>query len=202
MNRGVFVIPGARIRRGWWVLHTHARPAPVETAESCGTALSVAVMVGLPCAQTPLTAHGNPTTTHHDHQKIPSFQQKPAPTPQRPRPPMCNTNDNHTHQANHTPHNQTRTEGRPNSTRRCTDLGAEYDRTRRHPLMRTARPATAHSRTASSAASAPPAVIDSIDPRADAEPPTPAASAHGPLRRAGAGRPRRRSAVPPRRRDR
>ena len=91
---------------------------------------------------------------------------------------------------------------RPISTRKRTELDTEHDRTRRHPLMRTARPATAHSRTASSAASAPPAVIDSIDPRADAEPQTPAASAHGPLRRAGAGRRRRRSAVPPRRRDR
>ena len=44
-----------------------------------------------------LTAHGSPTTTHHAHRKIPSFQQQPAPAPHRPRPPMCNTNDNHTH---------------------------------------------------------------------------------------------------------
>ena len=49
-----------------------------------------------PMCADPLTAHGNPTTTHYDHQKIPSFQQKTALTPQRPRPPMCNTNDNHT----------------------------------------------------------------------------------------------------------
>ena len=117
VNRGVFVIPGARIRRGWWVLHTHARSVSVGTAESRGTAPPVATTIPLPCAQTPLTAHGSPTTTHHDHQKIPSFQQKPAPTPQRPRSPMCNTNNNHTHQAHQAPHNQTRTEGRPNSTR-------------------------------------------------------------------------------------
>ena len=92
--RGGFV--SACVCRGWWVLHTRVHSASAGTAESCGTAPSVAATVMLPCAQTPLTAHGNPTTTHYDHQKIPSFQQKTALTPQRPRPPMCNTNDNHT----------------------------------------------------------------------------------------------------------
>ena len=100
------------------LLHTRARSASAETPESCGTATSAATTPSSPmCAAPPLTAHGSPTTTHHDHQKIPSFQQKPAPTPQRPRPPMCNPNNNHTHQAHQAPHNQTRTEGRPNSTR-------------------------------------------------------------------------------------
>ena len=87
---------------------------------------------------------------------------------------------------------RSRREFRPISTRKRTELDTEYDRSRRHPLMRAARPATDCPRTTSSAASAPPAVIGSIDPRADAEP----------LRRADAGRPRRRSAVPPRRRGR
>ena len=109
------------------MLHTRARPTPAGTAESCGTALSVAVMVGFPCAQTPLIAHGSPTTTHHAHQESPSFQQKPAAVLQGPRSPMCNTNDNHTHQAHHIPHNQPTT----NSNRNRTDLGAEYDRSRR-----------------------------------------------------------------------
>ena len=88
---------GARVcPRGWRVLHTRAHRVLVGTAESCGTALSVAITVLLPCAQTPLTAHGNPTTTHHAHQKSSSFQQKPASASRRPRSPMCNTNDNHT----------------------------------------------------------------------------------------------------------
>jgi len=39
---------------------------------------------------------------------------------------MCNTNDNHTHQAHHIPHNQPTA----NSNRNRTDLGAEYDRSR------------------------------------------------------------------------
>ena len=75
-SAGVRVCP-----RGWWVLHTRAHRVLVRTAESCGTALSVAITVLLPCAQTPLTTHGNPTTTHHSHQKSPSFQQQPAPHP-------------------------------------------------------------------------------------------------------------------------
>ena len=39
----------------------------------------------------PLTAHGSPTTTHHDHQKSPSFQQKTSPTPQSTQPPKTTT---------------------------------------------------------------------------------------------------------------
>ena len=39
---------------------------------------------------------------------------------------MCNTNDNHTHQAHHTPHNQPTT----NSNRNRTDLDAEMYRSR------------------------------------------------------------------------
>ena len=80
----------------------------------------------VPMCADPLIAHGSPTTTHHDHQESPSFQQKTATAPQRPHPPMCNTNDNHTHQAHHIPHNQPTT----NSNRNRTDLGAEYDRSR------------------------------------------------------------------------
>ena len=49
-----------------------------------------------PMCVDPLIAHGSPTTTHNDRPKISSFQQKPALAPQKPRPPMCNTNDNHT----------------------------------------------------------------------------------------------------------
>ena len=45
----------------------------------------------LPCAPPPLTAHGSPTTTHHDHQKSPSFQQKISPTPQSTQPPKTTT---------------------------------------------------------------------------------------------------------------
>ena len=47
-----------------------------------------------PMCVDPLIAHGSPTTTHNDRPKISSFQQKPALAPQKPRPPMCNIEDN------------------------------------------------------------------------------------------------------------
>ena len=52
-----------------------------------------------PMCVDPLTAHGSPTTTRDTHQKSPHFQQKSTPTPQRPQSPMCDTEDNHAHQA-------------------------------------------------------------------------------------------------------
>ena len=61
--------------------------------------LSAAIAFLFPCAQPPLTARGSKTATHHDRQKIPSFQQKTTPVPQSPRPPMCNIEDNRTRQA-------------------------------------------------------------------------------------------------------
>jgi len=72
---------GARACRGRSMLHTRVHSASVGTAELCGKALSVAVMALLPCAQTPLTAHGSPTATHNSHRKIPSFQQKTVTSP-------------------------------------------------------------------------------------------------------------------------
>ena len=55
----------------------------------------------------PLTAHGSPTAAHDARRISPSFQQKPAPTPQRPQSPMCNTDGNHTRQAYpSTPHTE------------------------------------------------------------------------------------------------
>ena len=84
-SAGVRVCP-----RGWWVLHTRAHRVLVGTAESCGTATPVTTTIPLPCAQTTLTAHRSPTTTHHAHQRNPQSQQKTAPAPQRPRSPMCN----------------------------------------------------------------------------------------------------------------
>ena len=53
----------------------------------------------VPMCVDPLTAHGSSTATHKDPRKIPSFQQKPTRVPQRPRSPMCNTDDPHVHQA-------------------------------------------------------------------------------------------------------
>ena len=115
---------------GWWMLHMCVRSVSPEIAESCGIAPSATTTIPLPCAQTPLTAHGSPTTTHHDHQKSPSFQQKPTPAPQRPRPPMCNTNDNHTH--NPIPElDRSRGGVRPISARSTTDLEPEANRSRR-----------------------------------------------------------------------
>ena len=116
-------------------MHTRAHSASAETAESCGTTLSVVGTVLLPCAQTTLTAHGNPTATHHAHRKSPSFQQKPVPTPQRPQSPMCSIGNNHAHQAppRRRPTNppQTRAGTRPISTRTTTDLAAKMYRSRR-----------------------------------------------------------------------
>ena len=126
---------GARVCRGRLVLHTRAHSASAETAESCGTTLSVVGTVLLPCAQITLTAHGNPTATHHAHRKSPSFQQKPVPTPQRPQSPMCSIDNNHAHQAppRRRPTNppQTRAGTRPISTRTTTDLAAKMYRSRR-----------------------------------------------------------------------
>ena len=116
-------------------MHTRAHSASAETAESCGTTLSVVGTVLLPCAQTTLTAHGNPTATHHAHRKSPSSQQKPVPTPQRPQSPMCSIDNNHAHQAppRRRPTNppQTRAGTRPISTRTTTDLAAKMYRSRR-----------------------------------------------------------------------
>ena len=116
------------------MLHTRAHSASAETAESCGTTLSVVGTVLLPCAQTTLTAHGNPTATHHAHRKSPSSQQKPVPTPQRPQSPMCSIDNNHAHQAppRRRPTNppQTRAGTRPISTRTTTDLAAKMYRSR------------------------------------------------------------------------
>ena len=72
---------GARFWRGWWVLHTRAHRVLVGTAESCGTATPVTTTIPLPCAQTTLTAHRSPTTTHHAHQRNPQSQQKNSPRP-------------------------------------------------------------------------------------------------------------------------
>ena len=89
----------ASVRRGWWVLHTRVHPASVGTAESCGTACRQRSRFCSHVRSPPLTARGSKTATHHDRQKIPSFQQKTTPVPQSPRPPMCNIEDNRTRQA-------------------------------------------------------------------------------------------------------
>ena len=80
----------------------------------------------VPICADPLIAHGSPTATHHAHHGKPVIPTKPATAPQRPHPPMCNTQDTHTHQARHTPHNQPTT----NSNRNTTDLDAEMYRSR------------------------------------------------------------------------
>ena len=48
-----YPLAGACVSPGWWVLHTCACCVSVGTAESCGTAKSVAGAVLLPCAQAP-----------------------------------------------------------------------------------------------------------------------------------------------------
>ena len=65
-----------------------------------------------PMCADPLTAHGSETATHHDHQKIPSFQQKPAPSRRGPSlpcaTPTINTPTRHTR---HAPHRDRPTSG-------------------------------------------------------------------------------------------
>ena len=76
-SAGVRVCP-----RGWWVLHTRAHRVLVGTAESCGTALSVAITVLLPCAQTPhRTWEPNHHTAHSP--KNPVIPTKTSPPPRR-----------------------------------------------------------------------------------------------------------------------
>ena len=211
----------SRVPRGWWVLHTRACSVLVGIAESCGTALSVTVMALLPCAD-PTSPHMGARPPHttlteksrHSNNNQPPPRIDPALPCATPMTTTPTTNSSQNSTELEAEYDRTRSEFepistrsttelepemyrtrhglRPISTRKRTELDTEYDRSRRHPLMRAARPATDCPRTTSSAASAPPAVIGSIDPRADAEP----------LRRADAGRPRRRSAVPPRRRGR
>ena len=65
-----------------------------------------------PMCADPLTAHGSETATHHDHQKIPSFQQKTAPSRRGPSlpcaTPTINTPTRHTR---HAPHRDRPTSG-------------------------------------------------------------------------------------------
>ena len=87
----------SRVPRGWWVLHTRACSVLVGIAESCGTALSVTVMALLPCAD-PTSPHMGARPPHTTlTRKARHSNNNQPPTPHRPRPPMCNTNDNHTH---------------------------------------------------------------------------------------------------------
>ena len=64
---------------GWWVLHARACSVSVETAESCGTAMSVVVAVPLPCA-TPTT-----TTPHTEIGPLPARDRSRSARPTRRR---------------------------------------------------------------------------------------------------------------------
>ena len=78
-------------------MHTRACSVLVGIAESCGTALSVTVMALLPCAD-PTSPHMGARPPHTTlTRKARHSNNNQPPTPHRPRPPMCNTNDNHTH---------------------------------------------------------------------------------------------------------
>ena len=126
--------PDARARQGRSMVHTRPCPASVGTAESCGKVILVATMGLLPCAQPPSPHMGaRPPRTmiirkaHHSNKK----QHPPRKDPALP----CATPKTPTPTRHATPHTtnppQTRTGIRPISTRRCTDLGTGYDRSRR-----------------------------------------------------------------------
>ena len=112
----------ACVCRGWWVLHTRACSVSVGTAESCGTVMSVAGAVLLPCA-TPRTSR------YH----------LPRPAPRSVRFSSTNSTSRRARRARgrrpHATHlgtvDEQQTRGvRPISTRVTTDLAAEYDRSR------------------------------------------------------------------------
>ena len=102
---------------GWWVLHTRACSASVGTAESCGTAMSVAVTVPLPCA-TPTT-----TTPHTEIGPLPARDRSSSARPTRRR----GTHDKLEGEGR-VPHLRTIGEQQVRSS--ATDLDAEPDRSR------------------------------------------------------------------------
>ena len=102
---------------GWWVLHTRACSASVGTAESCGTAMSVAVTVPLPCA-TPTT-----TTPHTEIGPLPARDRSRSARPTRRR----GTHDKLEGEGR-MPH--LRTIGEQQARSSATDLDAEPDRSR------------------------------------------------------------------------
>ena len=109
---------------GWWVLHTRACSASVETAESCGTAMSVAVTVPLPCA-TPTT-----TTPHTEIGPLPARDRSRSARPTRRR----GTHDKLEGEGR-MPHLRPLASSRsavaqPISMRKRTDFGGDCDRSR------------------------------------------------------------------------
>ena len=96
-----------------------------------------------PMCAAPLIAHGSPTTAYDAHEKSPRSRQKPTPTPQSPRPPMCNIDDDR-----HPPGTLTtlRTEIGPIQPGRP-DVDAPTTRSRAKATCRTSEPST-HSRPA------------------------------------------------------
>ena len=116
-SAGVRVCP-----RGWWVLHTRAHRVLVRTAESCGTALSVAITVLLPCAQTPhRTWEPNHHTAHSP--KNPVIPTKTSPPPRRGPALPCATPTTTTPEArtHHTPHRDRSNSARPTRRRSTHD---------------------------------------------------------------------------------
>ena len=109
---------------GWWVLHTRACSASVETAESCGTAMSVVVAVPLPCA-TPTT-----TTPHTEIGPLPARDRSRSARPTRRR----GTHDKLEGEGR-MPHLRPLASSRsavaqPISMRKRTDFGRDCDRSR------------------------------------------------------------------------
>ena len=109
---------------GWWMLHTRACSASVGTAESCGTAMSVAVTVPLPCA-TPTT-----TTPHTEIGPLPARDRSRSARPTRRR----GTHDKLEGEGR-MPHLRPLASSRsavaqPISMRKRTDFGRDCDRSR------------------------------------------------------------------------
>ena len=132
-----------RACRGWSMLHTRVHSASVETAESCGIAMSVAVVVLLPCARPPsphMGARPPPATligkARHSNKKQPPSRRGfslPCATPTTAMPtrraaPLHSQPTTHCPRCPYTP--QSRAGTRPISVRSATDLEVEVDRFR------------------------------------------------------------------------
>ena len=71
------------------VLHIRLRSVANRTAESRANRVPASADAPLPCAQTPLGAHGSPTTDHDGRQVSAKCQRKTASSSSSPFSPMC-----------------------------------------------------------------------------------------------------------------
>ena len=116
-----------------------SRLAPGRTAESCGKQVSVNDDASLPCAQTPLCAHGSRSAGPGAPQETAEFQGKTAPVPRGSLSPMCNSRERGP------PSRKTRAHSREPGPRTCRP-GTEHRTSRPHRRPARIRPRVRKSR--------------------------------------------------------